>query len=97
MIIQWKQHAKEKFAERAIKSGINYGDIEFEIKKQEVKIQQGKNKYKTIFKIQKILITVIKIEKNEKIGIITMWDSNKKEEQIWKKQKNAFFAEEKEY
>ena len=51
MIVKWKQHAKEKFLERALQLGINYGDVEFEIKKQEVKLPQEGNKIKTIFKI----------------------------------------------
>ena len=97
MIVKWKQHAKEKFLERALQLGINYGDVEFEIKKQEKKIPQEKNKIKTIFKIRENLITIIKIENKKGIFVITLWNSSKKEEKIWKKKTNAFPAEEKEY
>jgi len=54
MIVRWSHHAKVRFAERAASFCINYGDIEFEIKKQTVKIKETANRYKTIFEAGKI-------------------------------------------
>ena len=42
-------------------------------------------------------MTIIKIENKKEIFVITLWNSSKKEEKIWKKKTNAFPAEEKEY
>ena len=39
MLVRWSRHAKARFAERAVSLGINYGDIEFAIKKQRVRIK----------------------------------------------------------
>jgi hypothetical protein len=85
MFIIWSKHAKIRFAERAIKDGINYRDIEFEIKRQEVKIKEEKNKFKTIFKIGQNFLTTIKIEKKNFIHVLTLWDSSEKEVEIWNK------------
>ncbi len=85
MIVRWSRHAKEKFAERAVKLGINYGDIEFEIKKQRIKLNEGNSKFKTIFKTGENILTAIKIEKKEFMHILTLWEANEKEVEIWKK------------
>jgi hypothetical protein len=85
MFISWSKHAKIRFAERVIKDGINYGDIEFEIKRQKVKVKEEKNKFKTIFKIGQNFLTAIKIEKKDFIHVLTIWDSNEKEVEIWNK------------
>jgi hypothetical protein len=86
MLIRWSKHSKERFAERAIKDGINYGEVEYEIKKQKVKIKEDENKFKTIFKIKKNYLTAIKLENQEYIHVLTLWESNEKEVEIWKKQ-----------
>ena len=85
MFIRWSRHAKEKFAERAVKYGINYGDIEFEVKKQKVKLHEGKDRFRTIFRAGENLLTAIKIEKKEFMHILTLWESNEKEVELWKK------------
>lgn len=85
MLIRWSSHAKHRFAERAVKLGINYGDIEFEIKKQEIKIKEDQNRFKTIFKTGGSLLTAVKIETKEYIHVLTLWESNEQEATIWKK------------
>ena len=72
------------FAERAVKLGINYGEIEFLIKKQEVKIKEAENRFKTVFKIMNDFMTAIKIEKKEFIHVVTLWESNQTEADQWK-------------
>ena len=73
MFVKWKKHSKVRFAERAAMLGINYGDIEFEVRKQKVKVELGNGKIKTIFIVGDFFITVIKIEDFERIYIITIW------------------------
>jgi hypothetical protein len=90
MIIQWKIHARDKFLERVLQLGLNYGDVEHEIKKQRIKLLQEDGKIKTIFKASEIILTVIKIETKNKINVITIWDSNEKEVDLWKKKQNVF-------
>lgn len=85
MLVRWSLHAKHRFAERAIKLGINYGDIEFEIKKQRVKIKEGKSRFKTIFKIEPHLLTAVKLETKEFIHVLTLWEANEMEAAIWSK------------
>lgn len=85
MLVRWSLHAKHRFAERAIKLGVNYGDIEFEIKKQKVKIKEGKNRFKTIFKIEPHLLTAVKLETKEFIHVLTLWEANETEAAIWSK------------
>jgi len=87
MLVRWSRHAKEMFAERAVKLGINYGEIELIIKKQEVKIKEVENKFKTVFKIMNDMLTAVKIETKEFIHIVTLWESNQKEVEAWKKKK----------
>lgn len=85
MMMRWSLHAKHRFAERAAKSGINYGDIEFAIKKQEIRILEGKNKFKTVFKTQDLLLTAVKIERDNFIHVLTLWEANEKEAELWKR------------
>jgi hypothetical protein len=85
MMVSWSRHAKLRFAERALMLGINYGDIEFEIKRQEVKLKEDKNKFKTIFKIQDSMLTAVKTETDEYIHVLTLWESSDEETQLWKK------------
>ena len=85
MLVNWSLHAKHRFAERAIKLGINYGDIEFEIKKQKVKIKEGKNRFKTIFKIEPHMLTAVKLETNEYLHVLTLWESTEEEAKEWSK------------
>jgi len=76
-----------RFAERAVALGINYGDIEFEIKRQLVKIKIEKNKFKTIFETGGKLLTAIKIETKEFIHVLTLWEASELEGEEWKKKK----------
>ncbi|MBU0635559.1 hypothetical protein KKE06_00870 [Candidatus Micrarchaeota archaeon] len=85
MLIRWSRHSKQRFAERAAKLGINYGEIELAVKKQKVKLKEGKKKFKTIFKIEETLLTAVKIETKEFIHVLTLWEANEKEVEQWKK------------
>lgn len=83
MIVSWSLHAQDRFAERILKYNINYGDIEFEVKRQKVKIKE-ENKIKTIFRINPIFITVVKKETKDYIYVLTLWESSEEEERLWK-------------
>lgn len=83
MIVTWSLHAQDRFIERVAKYNVNYGDIEFEVKRQKIKIKD-EYKIKTIFQINPIMLTVVKKETKEYILILTMWESSEEEERIWK-------------
>ncbi|MFH1257052.1 MAG: hypothetical protein V1494_07235 [Candidatus Diapherotrites archaeon] len=85
MFVRWSLHSKHMFAERAVKLGINYGDVELEIKKQRVKVREEKNKFRTIFQAGGSVLTAIKIETNEFIHVLTLWEANEKEVELWRK------------
>jgi len=85
MNIFWSHHAKQMFAERAARLGINYAEIELEVKKQKVKLVEGKNKFKTIFRIGNSILTAVKLEQEKFIHVLTLWESNEKEAELWKK------------
>ena len=57
--------------------------LEFEVKKQKVKIKED-DKIKTIFKISPIFLTVVKKETTDYILVLTLWESSEEEEKIWK-------------
>lgn len=83
MIVSWTRHARVRFTERATKHNINYGDIEFEVKRQKVKIKD-EDKIKTIFKTNSIFMTVVKKETKDYILVLTLWESSEEEAKIWK-------------
>jgi uncharacterized membrane protein len=85
MLIRWSRHAKQRYAERAARCGLNYGELELAIKKQEFKIKEIKDKVKTIFKIQDNFMTAVKIETKEFIHVLTLWESNEEEVELWKR------------
>ncbi|MEK6972517.1 MAG: hypothetical protein AABW72_00565 [archaeon] len=85
MDVFWSHHAKQMFAERAARLGINYAEIELEVKKQKIKLKEEMNKIKTIFKVGNSFLTAIKIEKESFIHVLTLWESNEKEAELWKK------------
>ena len=87
MLVRWSRHAKMRFAERAVYLGINYGDIELEIKRQSLKIKIAKNKFKTIFAIGAKFLTAIKIEKKDFIHVLTLWEASESETEEWKEKK----------
>jgi len=68
-----------------VRLGINYAEIELEVKKQKLKIREELNKIKTIFKIGNSVLTAVKIEKKSFIRVLTLWESNEKEAGLWKK------------
>ncbi|MBU1930447.1 hypothetical protein KJ972_02995 [Candidatus Micrarchaeota archaeon] len=56
MLIRWSRHSKQRFAERAAKLGINYGEIELAVKKQKVKLKEGKKKIQNNFQNRRNII-----------------------------------------
>ncbi|MEM0359864.1 MAG: hypothetical protein QXK06_00825 [Candidatus Diapherotrites archaeon] len=84
MIVRWTLHAKHMFAERAAMLGLNYGEIELAIKKQEVKIKEENDKCKTIFGIQNTILTAVKAEKPGLIYVLTLWEASEEEAKKWK-------------
>jgi len=62
-----------------VAGGVSGEAIEIEITaKQIVKIKIGKNKFKTIFKAFKTMLTAVKIETENLIYVVTLWESNEK-------------------
>lgn len=87
MFVRWSRHAKQRFAERAVAFGINYGDIEIEIKRQKVKIREAENRFRTIFEAGKKVLTAVKIETRGFIHVLTLWEATEKEVEEWKKKR----------
>ena len=85
MLVRWALHAKYRFAERAARFGINYGEIELAIKKQEIRIKEGRNKIRTIFKIGDTILAAVKIEKPSFVHVLTLWEANESEVERWKR------------
>ena len=91
MEIFWKEHAKERFWERALLFGLNFAEAELALKKQKVKIFEGfdkkykTNKYAFIEKFNNCFITFMKAESRKIIYVITLRESSEKEEKIWRK------------
>ena len=85
MLVRWSLHAKHRFAERAAKLGLNYGEIELEIVKQRVKMREGQNRFKTVFKAGGTILTAAKIETKKFIHVLTLWEANEDEVKIWKR------------
>ena len=85
MLVRWSRHAKQRFAERAAKYGLNYGELELEVKKQKVRLREEKNKFRTIFRVQDNILTAVKIESKDFIHVLTLWEANEEEAKLWKK------------
>lgn len=89
MNIIWTQHALERFIERALLYGLSRSDFEIKIKKQEVRINCGidkkykKAKFEAICAVANKFFTIEKAEDNKSIIVITLWESNKKEVDLW--------------
>jgi len=85
----WTQHALERFTERALLYGLSRTELEMIIKKQEVRIKKGFDKkfkkdcFETIGMIINKFFTVQKAEDKKKIIVITLWESSKKEVDLW--------------
>jgi hypothetical protein len=84
MVVTWTKHARLRYAERALKYNLTYGDLELELKKQRVKLKQNNN-IKTIFQINNSFFTAIKKETNDYLLVLTVWESNEDEVDLWKK------------
>jgi hypothetical protein len=87
--IIWTQHAMGRFIERALLYGLSRSDFEIKIKKQEVRIDCGvepkykKRKFETICEIANKFFTIEKAEDTKIIIVITLWESNKEEVDLW--------------
>jgi len=87
--INWTRHASERFWERALIYGFSKTDFERVIKKQEVRVDCGfdgrykKQKYETIGMVGGKLFTIQKAESPGEIVVITFWESNKGEVDLW--------------
>jgi len=79
----------ERFAERALLYGFSRTELEMIIKKQEVRIgkgfdkRYGKDCFETIGLIASKFFTVQKAEGKKSIIVITLWESSKKEVDLW--------------
>ncbi|HLC92523.1 MAG TPA: hypothetical protein VJH23_02340 [archaeon] len=94
MRVDWSFHAKERWLEKFGHHGIYFQDVEDHIIVQKIRILEGEGKFRTIFKIGNSFVTAIKIEKEKKIKVITIWASNSREVLIWKNaSSNASAAE----
>jgi hypothetical protein len=87
MDVVWSRHAKKRFFERALIYGLNEGEVENYILKQEIKIKQKNGTIKTIFCITNQCFTVIKEETDKWICVVSIWESNDKEVELWQKRK----------
>lgn len=89
MKVFWTQHALERFMERALLHGFTRTEIEQIIKKQEVRIPKGedkkfkKEKFETIGIVAQKFFTVQKAEDKKNIIVITLWEANRKEVDLW--------------
>lgn len=85
MDIVWTRHARERFFERSLRHGINCDEVEYNITKQKVKEKQKGKTIKTVFKIMEYYFTVIKEETKRCINVVSIWESNEKEVELWEK------------
>ncbi len=91
--IYWTPHADDRYRLRFALLDIMRDEIEQGIERQEFKIPQGYDsfyhsaKFKTIFPVRNTFATVEKGEKEERIVIITLWESSEEEIEQWKKRK----------
>ncbi len=91
--VDWSLHAREEHTLRTVRYDITEDEVEREVEKQVVKIYEGYDedyraeKFKTIFQLRGVYITVIKTEGPKNILIITIWESSEKEVKIWKAKK----------
>jgi len=85
----WTQHARERFIERALLYGFTRAEIEMVIKKQLVRLNKGfdkkymKNKFETVGVVAGKFFTIEKAEDKKRIIVITLWESSKKEVELW--------------
>lgn len=87
MQVVWSRHSRERFFERALKYGITTDESEQQIVLQKVKEKQANGTVKTIFKLLDCHFTVIKEESQKLIYVVSIWESNEKEVELWLKKK----------
>lgn len=91
MNIFWSTHAEDRFLSRALIYGIQKEDIDAAVIHQKVRFGKGLDKkhktqkFETIDKIKDYFFTIEKAEKEDMIYIITLWESKKKEVDLWLK------------
>lgn len=89
MEVFWTKHGLERFTERALLYGFSRIELEQIIKKQEVRVKKGfdkkynKNKFEAIGMVLNKFFTVQKAEDKKNIIVITLWESSKKEVDLW--------------
>lgn len=87
MEVIWTRHSRQRFFERSLKYGINYGEVEHNIITQKVKERQKDGTIKTILKLLDCYFTVIKEETKRYIKVVSIWESDEKEAELWKRKK----------
>ena len=93
MKIIWTKHASERFFERALMYGLNKEELEYIIQRQEVRLFKGfdieynTDKFETIGVIAERYFTIEKAEDDKRIIVLTLWESKKKEIDLWKLKK----------
>ncbi len=91
--INWSPHASYRYMLRFALRDLDKDEIEAEAEKQTFRIYEGydkeyrSDKYKTIFQVRGIYVTVEKAEYPKSITIITLWESPKEEIELWEKKK----------
>lgn len=79
----------ERFTERALLYGLSRTELEMIIKKQEVRIgkgfdkKYGKDCFEAIGMVANKFFTLQKAEDKKSIIVITLWESSKKEAELW--------------
>ena len=85
-VVNWSRHSKQRFAERAVRYGVNYGDLEMKVVKQEVRVKEpGKDKFKAVFGLGENVFSVVKLDRKKFIHVLTLWEANEEEVRLWKK------------
>lgn len=87
MDVVWTRHSRQRFFERSLKYGITADEAEQGIKAQKVIERQKDGTIKTIFMIAGNFFTVVKEETKKLITIISIWESNEMEVNLWKRKK----------
>ena len=96
MQVVWTEHAKGRFFERSLKYGASFDEAEYFIIRQKVRLRQaGKKTVKTVFSIGENYFTAVKEETKSTINVVSVWESNEKEVDEWKKRQSASSAREK--
>lgn len=89
MDVFWTQHAAERLLERALLHDVTRTEMECIIRKQQVRTACGfdgkykKNKFETIGMVNGKFFTVQKAEDKKGIIVITLWESSRKEVDLW--------------